>query len=103
MIDEIDNNKYIVIKTTDLNYLNSDEQKYFADSLRKMDILRMEKENKPINRYLVLNMLDFINLQYLDNYMHEKFSKLCKDELYYSVRIDKIAVHIVNAILKANR
>ena len=96
MITEIDFDKYIVIKIKDLNYLNKDEQKYFADSIRKIDSLRMEKENKPINKYLVLNINDEIDI---DEFLI-KIPKLDIIEIAYSedLKISEIALAIVNSI-----
>lgn len=102
LITEIDLDKYYVLKVDDCyKYLSKEEYNIFCKCILKVDGERKIKENKPINKYLVLNMDDFINLEYLDNYFREKFRLLGKDKLYKSVKIEKIAVHIINAILKA--
>lgn len=103
MINEIDYDKYIVIKTIDLKYLNSDEQKYFADSLRKISLLRAEKENKfGLNKYLVLNIDDEFDILYLKNklnriLLHVPITRFDKEN--YSLKIIDIGIHLINSIL----
>jgi len=101
MIKEIDYNKYIVIKTNDLQYLNIDEQKHFADALRKISMLRAEKENKfGLNKYLVLNIDDDFNPEYLISLLQNRFKKLGKDEYYNLAVVKSMAIDLINSIIK---
>lgn len=105
--------KYVVIKTEDL-------EKYFSQFTK--GIFTTEEEGKVIDRvpfntvleeikkdresfgkhpqnYVVLNLDDEIDLEYLVFKIQEKYHKLGISGLY-KIKVEKLAVDLVNAILK---
>jgi len=103
MIEEIDYNKYIVIKRTDLQLL--DLQKSEIDNfnilLDKIYYMR-EKLNKSHNKYLVLNIDDEFDILYLKDKIKQillnipiiNFSKE-----NYNLKIRDISIYLINSIL----
>lgn len=105
MIDKIDYNKYIVIKREDLTLLNLniDEIRKFNLLLDKIDFMR-EKLKKPHNKYLVLNVEDKININYLLEKLlifrnYKKGISISENIKEKTIQIKDISVFIINSIL----
>ena len=99
-IKELDD-KYLVLKWRDVTEgLNEENTKVFADLVQKVDVYRRLVKEKPVNKYVVLNLNDNIDIQKLIVDLeaidaHTTFPKF--------VKVNEIATTIVNAILSVNK
>lgn len=94
-ITELDD-KYCVLKWSDLkSTLSQREGKEFADLIMKVDSYRRLELNKGVNKYVVLNLADELNVDDLicDIQSHKKDLKTPY------ITIGDIAVDIVNGII----
>lgn len=97
MIQEIDYNKYLVIKNDDLHQLSLDLQRQQSMINTQIRFNRMKQDKIEWNQYLVLNVEDEFNVQYL-------WSKLTDISIHTPViKIKDIAVNLVNSILKVRK
>lgn len=100
MIEEIDFDKYIVIKKDDFNkYLDKDEKEQFFNYIAWINRLR-KMDGKKDNKYLVLNIDDYIDLKYLKNRIEDIIDtrkNICKPEY---IKIKEISINIINSILR---
>jgi len=96
-IKELDD-KYLVLKWRDITpALSQAEGKLFADLIMKVDSYRRLTLNKTVNKYVVLNLVDELNVDKLisDIQSHKK------DLETPYIAINDIAVDIVNGIILA--
>lgn len=100
-IKELDMNKYLVIKTADLdNYIGKGlDRNIFEAVCKKIEHLRT-KEGKPDNKYLVLNLDDDFSIHYLFQRIALLNEKTRFNQKWRELKIKDIAVDLVNAILK---
>lgn len=61
----------------------------------------MKEIKKLDNKYVVLNLDDTIDLEYLVSTIQEKYHKLGISGLY-NIKVEKLAIDLVNAIRKTN-
>ena len=94
MIDKIDMNKYIVIKTGDLKFLNTKRRKDLAEVRQIIDDER-KKIGKQPSKYLVLNLNDKIDI----NYLISKIDKDVPENIEQTVKVKEIAIDIINSII----
>ena len=95
-IKELDD-KYLVLKWTDITEgLNDEHTKAFADLVQRVDAYRRLGKEKPVNKYVVLNLEDKVDIQKLivDLESTEAHTTLPK-----FVTVNEIATTLVNAIL----
>lgn len=93
-IKKLDMNKYLVLKIEDIEELCQTDRDNIEKVCDKIRINR-EKKGKPENQYLVLNLDDDIDWDYLTNWrnvVHPDNRKL---------KVKDISVALVNAVLKA--
>jgi hypothetical protein len=88
--------KYVIVKRNDIGWLNDGDRQQFW---RILDMLRWKRENKgkPLNKYVVLNLDDKINLPYLLENIPEDVE--CDD--LGNIQVKDLSVVLVNAILEA--
>jgi len=92
MINEIDYNKYIVIKSDDIKKYLSDKQKDELELILLRINNKREYDNKNINKYLVLNINDDFDVRYFINILDTK--------RMYLNKIKDISIYLVNSILR---
>ena len=96
-ITELDD-KYCVLKWVDIkSALSQQEGMDFADLIVKVDSHRRLKLNKRVNKYVVLNLEDELDIDdlILNLILHKKDLKTPY------ISIDNIAVEIINGIIHA--
>jgi len=94
-IKELDD-KYLVLKWKDIiEGLSGEHTKHFVDWVQKIDAYRRLVKEKPVNRYVVLNMDDEIDLNHLRRTINKKQSFLPIS----ACKVEDIAVDLINAIL----
>jgi len=100
MIDKLDIDKYIVIKAGDLKFLNTKRKKDLAE-VRQIIEDERKKIGKQPSKYLVLNLNDKIDINYLVAKLIGEKPNLDNDESYEIniIKIKEIAIDIINAIL----
>jgi len=96
-ITELDD-MYCVLKWEDIkSALSQQEGKEFADMIMKVDSYRRLELNKEVNKYLVLNLADELNI---DDLIFD-IQSYKKDLKTPYIAINDIAVEIVNGIILA--
>jgi len=102
MIDKLDMDIYIVIKAGDLKFLNTKRKKDLAEVRQIIDDERRKIGKQP-NKYLVLNLNDKIDTNYLiAKLIGEKPNLDNVDNENYKINIIKIkeiAIDIINSII----
>lgn len=98
-IKELDMDKYLVLKWDDIGkYLSLPQKEELHEIIKSITIERARFGHKPQNQYLVLNLEDEIDTDALYDYMVE--SKECFNGNGIT-KVKNLALHLVNAILKA--
>lgn len=105
-ITEIERHKYIVIKNSDLKYLEDMDKLSLIGIISSIEKGRRFDGKNEENKYLVLNLDDEIAELYLEDAIdkiHRKAYEVSRDTHtpFKKVKVSDIAVAIVNAILKA--
>ena len=96
-IKELDD-KYLVLKWKDITEgLNDEHIKAFADLVQRVDAYRRLGKEKSVNRYVVLNLDDEANIDYLIHKMVEHTKHLTTPY----ISIEELSIDLVNAILIA--
>lgn len=97
-IKELDMNKYLVLEWKDLNKLQISDCHNLDNIINNIAQIRRD-EGKQDNKYLVLNLDDGINKNYLMNWIRLRYEQFrFKKE---RMKVIDIAVDLVNAIQKA--
>lgn len=92
------NDKYLVLKWKDItDGLSNEHIKEFADLVQRIDAYRRLGRERPVNKYVVLNLDDEANIDYIISKMVSHTERL--NTPY--VPIKDIAVDLVNSILIA--
>ena len=103
-ITELDD-KYLVLKYEDIsNGLDAENAKLFRDLIQKVDAYRRLAKEKPVNKYVVLNLADKIDITKLGLELCVKEHTPQKVEGNYNhrfLRVGDIATDIVNSIIFA--
>ena len=101
-IKELDMSKYYVLKSEDIRQLSDEEKNMLKGIEAHIEYNRKLSNKKPFkfNEYLILNLDDMIDLEQLVFTIQENYHILGKAGLY-KIKVEKLAVDLVNAILKA--
>jgi len=95
-IKELDD-KYLVLKWRDITEgLNDENTKVFADLVQKVDAYRQLVRDKPVNKYVVLNLDDNIDIQKLIVDLEAIEANTPEPKI---IQVNDIATVVVNAIL----